>query len=98
MVMICQNRLMIISGRLVEEAWGVFYQGDVCFLKYQRRVEIIFMGVITSVFHPCWLPSAGFQCYACVFAPLVSLSFSFSFLYYRMLLSMHLYCQMIGCL
>lgn len=54
----CQNRLMIISGRLEDKAWGAFYKGDVCFLKYQRRVEIIFMGVGTFVFHPCWLPSA----------------------------------------
>lgn len=36
----------------------MFYKGDVCFLKYQRRVEIIFMGVRTFVFHPCRLPSA----------------------------------------
>lgn len=89
---ICQNRLMIISGRLVDKAWGVFYKGDVCFLKYQRRVEIVFMGVRTFVFHPCWLPSAGFQCYTCV-----SL-FIWSFLYPRVLLSVHLYCHMIGCL
>lgn len=48
----------------MDEAGGVFYKGDVCFLQYQRRVEIIFMGVRTFVFHPCWLPSAGFQCYS----------------------------------